>query len=308
MQITIYAYELPLTLPRLINGTALERRQGFYINIGGAWGEIAPLPDSSLHEVQQDLQQACRRLRQGLAHGAAIAAVQFGLDCALARISTAACTTDDSAPSLPLLEGPRDPIVRAWRCRRVHPARAWLTLTGDVQYDAGLVRELCLLAPNVRLILDAGGRLSPEQLSGLWQRIDGNRIDWLLDPALDMVTGYRLAEQHQMPVAFDLARYHEKSDLMTMLPQLEQLKAVVLRPAELGGFATCQQLIEQARLRGLEVMVADSLQSGLGQRQLARLSQQWNPHTQAALGRCRYLLDSGINDQGQPHITGLKPI
>ena len=308
MQIEIYAYELPLTLPRLINGTALERRQGFYINIDGAWGEIAPLPGSSLQEVQQDLQEACQRLRQGLAHDAAIAAVQFGLDCALANISTAAWAADDSAPSLPLLEGPRDPIVRAWRCRRVHPTRAWLTLTGNVQYDAGLVRELCLLAPNVRLVLDAGGRLDSEQLSALWQRIDGSRIDWLLDPALDIPTGQQLAEQYQLPVAFDLARYHAESGVMARLPRFEQLKAVVLRPAELGGLATCRQLIEQARLKGLEVMVADSLQSGLGQRQLARLSQQWNPDTLAALGRCNYLLDSGINDQGQPHLTGLTPI
>lgn len=305
MQIAIYAYELPLTMPRLINGTTLNQRQGFYINIDGAWGEIAPLPGSSLQEVQQDLQEACQRLRQGLAHDATIAAVQFGLDCALAGISTAAWTANDSAPGLPLLEGPRDPIVRAWRCRRVHPARAWLTLTGDVQYDAGLVRELCLLAPNVRLVLDAGGRLDSEQLSALWQRIDGSRIDWLLDPALDLPTGQQLAEQKQMPVAFDLARYHTASEMMAMLPGFEQLKAVVLRPAELGGFATCRQWLELARLRGLEVMMADSLQSGLGRRQLARLSQQWNPGTQAALGRCSYLLDSGINDQGQPHPAGL---
>ena len=311
MQIAIYAYELPLTMPLVIDGTTLTQRCGFYVSINGHWGEVSPQLQASsdqLLAVEQDLLAACQRLRQGLAHGAALASVQFGLDCALAKISSATRVADDSAPCLPLLEGPRDPIVRAWRCRRVHPTRAWLTLTGNVPYDAALVRELCLLAPNVRLVLNAGGRLTSEQLFSLWQRIDGSRIDWLLDPASDMLTGQHLAEQYRMPVAFDLARYHTESGVMAMLPRFSLLKALVLKPAELGGFGHCQRLLEHAHQQGLEVIMTDSMQSNLGQRQLARLSQQWNPGSPAALGRCRYVLGSGVNDQGQPDTARLTPL
>lgn len=303
MQIAVYGYELPLTMQLTINGTPLSRRRGLFVCIDHHWGEIAPLPGQSretLADAEQDLLAACQRLSQGREHGARLPSVQFGLDCALAGVSA---MSGETAPSLPLLEGARDPIVRAWRCRRSHPNRAWLTLTGDVQHDAGLVRELTLLAPSLRLVLDAGGRLSPEQVAGLWQRIDGDRIDWLLDPAADMHTGQQLAAQHGWPVAFDPAR-HAGTDYMPF----PQLKALVLRPSQLGGLDLCQQLVEQARRRGLEVMIADSLESGLGSRQLARLSQQWNPGQPVALGRCRYLLNQGVDEAGHLDMSRLSLI
>ncbi|GHA29027.1 o-succinylbenzoic acid (OSB) synthetase [Oceanisphaera arctica] len=303
MQIAVYVYELPLTMALAINGTTLSRRRGFYVDINGHWGEIAPLPGSSvetLAEAEQDLLAACRRLSLDQAHGARLPSVQFGLDCALAGIGG---IDDEAAPSLPLLEGAREPIIRAWRCRRVHPTRAWLSLTGDVQFDAGLVRELTLLAPSLRLVLDAGGRLSSEQLTGLWQRIDGERVDWLLNPAADMHAEQQLAEQHGWPVAFDLARYGS-----TDYSVFDELKALVLRPSQLGGLALCRQLVEQARHRGLELMIADSLESGLGHHQLAWLSQQWNPGKPAALDRLRYLLDSGVDEKDRPKMARLSLI
>lgn len=313
MQITTYRYQLPLTMPLHINGATVTQRNGFYANINGAWGEISPPLDASpeqLHAIEQELLLAGQQLRQGGVHGATSPAVQFGLDCALAGISISPLSTNNTLPSFPLLEGPRDPIVRAWRCRRIHPARAWLTLTGDVQYDAGLIRELCVLAPDLRLVLDAKSQLDSEQLSALWQRIDGSRIDWLLDPATDMLAGQHIGEQYQIPIAFDLARYLPfttgiNTPTMSPLAQCIQLKAIVLRPSEIGGLNHCQKIREQAHAQGLEVVIGDSLQSGLGQHQLAHLSQRWQANGPTALGRCRYLLDSGINDQGQPHIAGL---
>ncbi|MBO1519561.1 o-succinylbenzoic acid (OSB) synthetase [Oceanisphaera pacifica] len=311
MQITTYRYQLPLTMTRVIDNTTLVQRTGFYINIDGFWGEIAPPPAASaesLLAIEEDLRLACQRLRNGLPHRATTAAVQFGIDCALAQVSSALSNNEDSASTLPLLEGPRDPIVRAWRCRRIQPNRACLTLTGDVQYDAGLVRELCLLAPYVRLVLDAGGHLTAEQLLGLWQRVDRQRIDWLLDPASDMATGQHLAQQYQMPVAFDLVRYANDTKSIRLPAPFAELNAVVLRPAQIGGLNDCQQLVTHAHRQGLEVIIGDSLQTRLGQQQLARLSQAWNPGVEAALGRCRYLLDTQVNDLGQPDITQLTPV
>ncbi|ART82399.1 hypothetical protein CBP31_06990 [Oceanisphaera profunda] len=318
MHINLYRYRLPLTMPLTINGATIAQREGFYVEIAGHWGEISPLPnhlsngqaDSDV-SLEQDLQAAVDRLRHGLAHEARLPAVQFGLDCALAKVSSAPLTVEQAPISVPLLEGPRDPLVRAWRCRRVHPKRAWLTLTGDVQYDAGLVRELCLLAPTVRLVLDAAGRLDKEQIAGLWQRIDGSRIDWLLDPAADLPTAKALAEQYSMPVALDLARYSDFTSATApnlANAELAFAQAMIIRPAQLGGLAHNQQLAAQARDLGLEVMLGDSLQSGLGQHQLAHLSHHWLPGAALALGRCRYLLDSGINKQGQPAIAGLTPL
>lgn len=318
MHINLYRYQLPLTMPLTINGATIAQREGFHVEIAGHWGEISPLPnglsngqaDSNV-SLEQDLQAAVARLRLGLAHEASLPVVQFGLDCALAKVSSAPFTVDHALFSLPLLEGPRDPLVRAWRCRRVHPERAWLTLTGDVHYDAGLVRELCLLAPTVRLVLDAAGRLDKEQIAGLWQRIDGSRIDWLLDPSADLPTAKALAEQYSMPVALDLVRYSDFTSAAapnSAITELAFAKAMIIRPAQLGGLAHNQQLATQARDLGLEVMLGDSLQSGLGQHQLAHLSHHWLPGAALALGRCRYLLDSGVNEQGLPAIAGLTPL
>ena len=314
MLINLYRYQLPLTLPLTINGVTVAVREGFYVQLDGHWGEIAPPLEGDLQDIAQDLNAACQHLRQGQPHNAQQPAVQFGLDCALAKVSSAPSTAEQTPFSLPLLEGPRDPIVRAWRCRRVHPKRAWLTLTGDMHYDAGLIRELCLLAPTVRLVLDAGGRLSNEQTADLWARIDGQRIDWLLDPSFDLTEAQALAEQHAIPVALDLARYPGFSSAEgtltahQRLPELAFAKAIILRPAQLGSLAHNQALASAAHALGLEAILGDSVQSGLGQAQLTQLSRQWLPDAPLALGRCRYLLDSGINEQGQPVMAGLSPL
>lgn len=311
MLINLYRYQLPLTMPLIINGVTITLREGFYVQIDGYWGEISPSLDGDLQRVERDLSAACQRLRQGQPHNAQHPAVQFGLDCALAKVSSAPLTVEQAPTSLALLEGARDPLVRAWRCRRVHPKRAWLTLTGDVHYDAGLIRELCLLAPEVRLVLDAGGRLAAQQIGDLWARIETSRIDWILDPASNVAEARALAE-HSIPVAFDLTRYpnfssavNDAKTLTAVLAELSFAKAVIIRPAQLGGLNYCQNLASQARALGLEVILGDSLQSGVGQAQLSHLSRQWLPDAPLDLGRCRYLLDSGINEQGQPKIHGL---
>ena len=306
MLITLYRYQLPLTFPLTLNDATVAVREGFYVEIDGHWSEVAsPLGEHNA-AVEQDLRAATARLRQGLPHEAKLPAVQFGLDCALAKISSMPLS---ASASLPLLEGPRDPLVRAWRCRRIHPERAWLTLTGDVHYDAGLIRELCMLAPKVRLVLDAGARLNSEQIIDLWSRIEIGRIDWLLDPTPKLSEAQTLSKQHSMPVALDLARYSGFAPAAAAdLSDAEFAKAVIVRPTQLGGLSRNQKLVAQAYALGLEVMLGDSLQSGLGQHQLAHLSHQWLPDAPLALGRCRYLLDSGVDDRGKPKIAGLTPL
>lgn len=316
MLINLYRYQLPLTMPLFINGATITLREGFYVQIEGHWGEITPPLDGDALAIERDLSAACQRLCQGLPHNAQQPAVQFGLDCALTKVSSAPLTVEQAPVSLVLLEGSRDPLVRAWRCRRVHPKRAWLTLTGDVHYDAGLIRELCLLAPEVRLVLDAGGRLDVQQISNLWARIETSRIDWLLDPTYNLVEARALAEQHALPVALDLARYSDFSatiasnakSMKAALTGLTFAKTIIIRPAQLGGLVHNQRLITQARALGLAVMLGDSLQSGVGQAQLSHLSRLWLPDAPLDLGRCRYLLHSGINEQGQPLIHGLTPL
>ncbi|OXY81447.1 o-succinylbenzoic acid (OSB) synthetase [Oceanimonas doudoroffii] len=289
MPISVYRYALPLTKEKQIDGVAVRRRHGFYVNIDGHWGEVAPPVTAELADTEAELLAACERLTQGLEHQATQAWVRFGLGCVLTPPTAAA------APSLPLLEGEREPIIRAWRCRRVHPTRAWLTLSGDVQFDAGLVRELTLLVPGLKLTLDAGGRLSETQLSGLWQRIDGGAIDWILDPGLDDAHTRTLARQHGWPVALSADRCGGR-----VPAPFEGLRALVLRPSLLGEPALCRQLADGARAQGLDVMLAGNLESGLGHRHIAQLAGELTPNSPAQLDSLRYLLHSGVNAQGQP--------
>ncbi|MDP5293202.1 o-succinylbenzoic acid (OSB) synthetase [Oceanimonas sp. CHS3-5] len=294
MSISVYRYALPLTREKLIDGVTVRRRHGFYVNINGHWGDVAPPLTADPAATEAELLAACERLEQGLEPDATLPWVRFGLGCALAPLAAA------PAPSLPLLEGERESIIRAWRCRRVQPTRAWLTLTGDVQFDAGLVRELSILVPGLRLVLDAGGRLSEAQLIGLWRHIDVRAIDWLLDPGTNEAETRRLAQQHGWPVALSA----ERCGGVVPAP-FEELRALVLRPSLLGKPARCRLLAEAAQDRGMEVMLAGNLESGLGHQHIAQLAGELTPNCPALLDGLRYLLHSGVNAQGQPQAQNL---
>ncbi|WP_107852109.1 o-succinylbenzoic acid (OSB) synthetase [Oceanimonas marisflavi] len=294
MPISVYRYALPLTKEKVIDGVAVRRRHGFYVNIDGYWGEVAPPINADITATETELLAACQRLEQGLEPGATLPWVRFGLGCALAPL------TASPAPSLPLLEGEREPIIRAWRCRRVHPTQAWLTLTGDGQFDAGLVRELSLLVPGLRLVLDAGGRLSEAQLVELWRHTGGRATDWLLDPGASAADTQRLARQHGWPVALSADRCG--GDVPAVF---EGLKALVLRPSLLGEPARCRQLANSAKAQGLQVMLAGNLESGLGHHHIAQLAGELTPESTAQLDGLRYLLHSGVNTEGQPQAQNL---
>lgn len=295
MSVSVYRYSLPLTKEKVIDGIALRRRHGFYVNMNGHWGEVAPSVTADPTATETELLAACEQLDAGLEPNATLPWVRFGLGCAQTPLTTSPAT------SLPLLEGERESIIRAWRCRRVHPTQAWLTLTGDVQFDAGLVRELSILVPGLRLILDAGGRLNEQQLIGLWRHIDGRAIDWLLDPGADEAATHALAREHGWPVALSADLCSNGTPAV-----FEELKALVLRPSLLGEPALCRQLANTARARGLQVMLAGNLESGLAHQHIAQLAGELTPERPALLDGLRYLLHSGVTTQGQPdpqHLT-----
>ncbi|WMC10438.1 o-succinylbenzoic acid (OSB) synthetase [Oceanimonas pelagia] len=294
MPISVYRYALPLTKEKQIDGIAVRRRHGFYVNIDGHWGEVAPPVTTDIATTGTALLATCQRLEQGLEHNATQPWIRFGLGCALAPL------TASPAPGLPLLEGEREAIIRAWRCRRVHPTRAWLTLTGDVQFDAGLVRELSLLVPDLRLVLDAGGRLSEAQLTELWRHTGNRAIDWLLDPGTSPADTQALAQRHGWPVALSADRCG--GDVPAMF---EGLRALVLRPSLLGEPAQCRRLAATAEAQGLDVMLAGNLESGLGHRHIAQLAGELTPNSPAQLDGLRFLLHSGVNAGGQPETPNL---
>lgn len=295
MSISVYRYALPLTKEKLIDGVTVRRRHGFYVHINGHWAEVAPPVTADPAATETELLAACKQLEQGLEPNTTLPWIRFGLGCALMPL------TAPPAPSLPLLEGEREAIIRAWRCRRVHPTQAWLTLTGDVQFDAGLVRELSILVPGLRLVLDAGGRLSEAQLTELWRHTGGRATDWLLDPGVDEASTQVLARQHGWPVALSAERCGGRVPVV-----FDELKALVLRPSLLGEPALCRQLATAAQAQGVDVMLAGNLESGLGHSHIAQLAGELTPDRPALLDGLRYLLHSGVNLAGQPedrHLT-----
>ncbi|MDV2858900.1 o-succinylbenzoic acid (OSB) synthetase [Oceanimonas sp. CAM02] len=294
MSVSVYRYALPLTKEKVIDGVAVRRRRGLYICINGHWGEVAPPVTADIAATETELLTACARLEQGLEHTATSPWVRFGLGCALTPLTAA------PAPSLPLLEGEREAIIRAWRCRREHPVQAWLTLTGDVQLDAGLVRELSILVPGLRLVLDAGGRLSEVQLAELWRHTGGRATDWLLDPGASAADTQTLAQRHGWPVAISADRCGGK------LPAVfEGLKALVLRPSLLGEPPLCRQWANTALAQGLQVMLAGNLESGLANQHIAQLAGELTPDSPAQVDGLRYLLHNGVNTEGQPQAQNL---
>lgn len=295
LQAALYRYRLPLSQPIRFHDQTLSVREGLLLQWEESWGEIAPLPGFSqetLAEAEAEALLCLNSLRQGRHLAPQLPSVQFGFDCALRNWPPHLNTAH--APYL-LLLGTPDEITWSWReWLYEYPARAKLKVARHAMRDElAMIRELCRLAPRLKLILDANGGWTREEAWTFMRHLNVANIDYIEDPCAALEDVRAVASHTGIPVALD--------ELLVQHPDWEpfpQLKALVLKPMLIGSLARCKAQIDRAHQLGLRVIISSCYESQLGNRLLAQLASEWAPEQAPGLDTLRYFTGNLL--RGEP--------
>ncbi|WP_108648969.1 o-succinylbenzoate synthase [Dongshaea marina] len=270
----IYHYSLPLREPLLLPGHELNTREGLLLKLGNQWGEIAPLPGfsrESLQDAQDELIEVVSRLQDGLKAKATQPSVQFGLDCA--QYSWPSAPPKLLAPRH-LLQGRPDRVAKHWRqWFGPYPKQIKVKVGRyPIAHEVALINELCRLAPDSKLILDANRSWTKEEAWSICNLLDNKRIDYVEEPCATLEENRFIATHTSLPVALDEYLSEHKK-----IPEFDNLKAVILKPTLIGSIDKCKQLIKSARERGARTIISSSFESTIGINCLSRLAAEWAP-------------------------------
>jgi o-succinylbenzoate synthase len=287
-RLDLWAYRLPLIRPLRLGGHTIEDRAGLLLEWHRAqgrvtWSEIAPLPGFSRESLQECVAQ-CREffadrsfrhldeLLRDLSDALA-PSVRFGLESGCLQLSQP-LPTPAPASSCRLL-GPTAPInpeaLAGAACIKLKVGRE----EPDVDLDR-IQQVLDTAGPNARLRLDANRSWSLEQAAVLCAALDARRIEYLEEPLRPGLSYQGWADRIGIPFAWDeTLREEPAADLDT-----PGLGALVLKPM-LTGLTRTRDLVDQARARGIRVVLSAAYESNLSLDFYARLAALWGlegPH------------------------------
>lgn len=282
---TIYCYQLPMTSGLILREQQLTLRQGFIVrlteNSKQAWGEIAPLPGFSTESLSLAKQQLCEWVsawQQGKTPPLEPLApsVAFGLSMALLELENG-LICEGNYQSAILCSGE----MAQWQQQLNHnkPCTAKLKIGIDPPSIEGeRVAAFLQQFPLVSLRLDANRRWSLPQAVEFAEKIATplrRQIEFIEEPCHTAVLSRQFAQQMQIAIAWDESLREPNFTLFAE----PHLAAVVIKPTLTGSVARILSLIEQAKQRGLRVVISSSLESSLALSQLARLSRQYCPES-----------------------------
>jgi o-succinylbenzoate synthase len=285
MKASLYRYRLPLSQPIQFHDQQISVREGLLLKWESSWGEIAPLPGfskESLAEAEEEALLCLKGLKMGRKLEPQLPSVQFGFDCAQRQ-----WPTKMNAPHSPyiLLLGTPDEIIWGWReWLYDYPAKAKLKVARYAMRDeVAMVRELCRMAPKLKLILDANCGWTREEAWTFMSHLNAANIEYIEDPCARLEDIRAVASHTGIPVALD--------ELLSLEPQWEpfpQLKAIVIKPMLIGSLSRSKALIDKAHAAGLKVIISSCYESQLGNRQLAHLASEWAPEQAPGLDTLRF--------------------
>ena len=289
MKASLYRYRLPLSQPLQFHDRQISVREGLLLKWENSWGEIAPLPGFSketLDEAEAEALLCLKGLKQGRHVEPLLPSVQFGFDCARRQ-----WPLKMNAPHSPyiLLLGTPDEVVWSWReWLYDYPAKAKVKVARHSMRDEiAMVRELCRLAPKLKLILDANGSWTREEAWTFMSHLNAANIEYIEDPCANFVDVHAVATHTGIPVALDELLSTDKS-----WEPFPQLKALVIKPTLIGNLGKCKALVDKAHKLGLKVVRSSCYESQLGNRLLAQLASEWAPEQAPGLDTLRYFTAS----------------
>lgn len=284
--LSVYKTRQPLSTPYHLVFGSLVAFDTFYVvlydgdNCG--FGEVTPLPGYSTESAQSvslDLIQICKSIEKTQNIGDEIDRLYetapfaaSGLACAvetLAEGSSLAFETpiDKPVPLTHLCHGHSftDTVAQAKRLT-TQGAKSLKFKVGiaPVEDEIDLLKAIALkVGPNIEIRIDANQSLSFEQALKLCVALEGVGIDWLEQPFKngDWDTPKLLAEQVSMPIFLDESIWTES--------QIEKAKAigmsgVKLKLSKAKGLENFRVLARHTRSLGLDLMIGNGVQTGLG--------------------------------------------
>jgi len=257
-------------------------------------GEAAPLPGMSI-DTLDDARRACEALAtlvpfaiSSLADALALAdrlatapAARFAIETALVALLAQRDRT--SVASL-LASCPANTAREAVVVDDEHEARAAVAAgaaclkvkapsPADLDPETGLVHRIARAAPGTPLRIDANRGWPRERTHALLASLvrAGLAIDYVEEPCPH--ASELLAEAPAVPLALDESLIELSPAELARALASPHLRALVLKPTLLGGFARCLELAAAARAHDVAAVVTHTLESAIGTaacRELAR--------------------------------------
>jgi o-succinylbenzoate synthase len=302
----LYRYELRFSEPLALKGTILHHREGLLLELtgeGGAvgWGEASPLPGfsrESLDEAAAQLRDVAssmvgREMTEGwvdtdgdysreLDAMDLAPSVRFGFELALWNLYAAsygrslpeliAPRPRATVPVNALVSGSADEVLEvARRVRSAGYGAVKLKVGGRaIEEDIELVRTLDEeVGEAVALRLDANRAWSLEEAERFVRGAAGLRLQYIEEPLADPAQLPSFARTCGVPVALD-------ESLADMEPEAlgdhGYARAVVLKPALLGGVSRTLRFADLASRLDMEPVISSAYETGVGTTALVALA------------------------------------
>jgi len=350
-EIKLYRYQLPFVKPLPLKNKTLSHRDGLIIELISSdglkgYGDVAPLPgfsSESLTKAEHELRKVSEELpglalphnlekleggfAKWLAEFHLSSSAQFGLEMA-----TLALLSQQRKISLSKLLCGADPV----------PVPVNGLLIGETADICAQAREL--LAQGFKSFKLKVGTLSLKDdiarvkaISDILRgkallRLDGNQA-WELDDAIIFFkeVGMDVVEYIEEPLAKidDIPAFYNEALIpvavdeslrdneLEKFRELDGIDIVVVKPMICGGIERSWRLIQEARERGMQVVVSSAFESGVGVSCLVHLAACTNHHVAAGLDTFRWFaqdilatpltIEHGTIDVRSPEYKDIRP-
>ncbi|OOH91065.1 o-succinylbenzoate synthase [Pasteurellaceae bacterium 15-036681] len=289
-QAKLYRYTIPVETGIILRNRRLKQREGFVIqlieNDKTGWGEIAPLPEFSLENLDECEQQlktwiALWLAKQPFEVDSYAPSIAFGVSCALAELNNELGEQTNYRVA-PLCYGDPDELYN--ELAQIEGEKIAKIKVGLYEANRdGLIANMFLEAiPDLKLRLDANRSWSIEKALLFASKIapeNKDRIQFIEEPCKTPELSRQFAEQTGIAIAWD----ETAREPNFFVRKETNLTAIVIKPTLVGSIQKCVGLIEQAHKLDLIAVISSSIESSLGLTQLARLAQQYTPEATPGL-------------------------
>ncbi len=275
--IALYKYELPLVKPLTIKGHAINMRCGVIVSITDkngfvGFGDAAPLPglhDENLEDVITELVKikGARELMQMSLPSVGFAIEGAMLDLAIQNEKAFEGIESCRLPVNALLSGNAGDVAAEFKqlCDAGYSTIKVKVGGKDIREDIELVQSLKQLGRDVMLRLDANQAWKLEEALEFCTQVGADNIEYIEEPVTAVKDQAEFIKASPIPLALDETL--AENDISQI--NLNGVKAMVLKPAVLGGFVATTELINIAKENGILPVLSSTFESGIGVRAIA---------------------------------------
>ena len=268
----VWTYLLPLREPLRVKDRTLRMREGVLVWTRDAdgvehLGEAAPLPGYSTDTMEQALHQMLRHVRSPSADRwwVPVSSVHCALDMLGVRATDTVSVAVNGLASGDPESASEAEIARlkACGCAKIKVGKAAL------EDDVRRVRAWAARLGDTRLRLDANQAWDLHDATAFARAVADLPVDYLEEPLQNPTQLPKFARDTGAPLALD------ETLLSGGLPERAgewNLRAVVLKPTALGGFARAREIGAAAASVGAQSVVSSLFESSIGLAHLAHFA------------------------------------